>query len=192
MVMVIGFYTYENMSTTQYDMKIKASLTKFANDLETVYAGGKGGSMISALDFSPMGAGGDISHIEFTSGTAQFCLKEVATPDCYVISAVGTHVVGDNLMQEIRFAHVLKIPTSIAIWHSRQTKLGAFVCSTIHSADVDVDGHTYDSTQNIGDINQIFEEVASGFSDDTCFSWGARLYSLKIKKIRNDVLLIEG
>ncbi len=198
MVMTIGFFVQQNMCTAQYDQKMKATIAKFANDLETVYAGSPGTSIISSLDFTTIGCGGEVKAVKFIAGTEAICQKEVGLQNCYMLTATGMEVVNNEPKGTIRFAQVLKIPTDVSIIHyqkSLTTAATESICATQNLLEktafnppigMTVDYSKYSGTSVEGILN---DPQKAGFQD-TCFNWATFTYSLTITKLSKKEILI--
>lgn len=107
-VLIIGFYTYENTCRAQFEQKMRASLSKFASDLELVYQGAQGTSRLVEVDFLPIGCPGSISDIRLVAGTTNLCLAQLGIPDCLFIVVTTPD-------KEITFIQPINIPTDVTI-----------------------------------------------------------------------------
>ena len=107
-VLIIGFYTYENTCRAQFEQKMRASLSKFASDLELVYQGAQGTSRLVEVDFSPIGCPGSISDIRLVAGTPDLCLAQLGIQECLLIVVTTPD-------QEITFIQPVNIPTDVTI-----------------------------------------------------------------------------
>jgi len=182
MVLVIGTYTYSNMCINQYNQKIKASLTKFSNDMATVYGGSTGTQIISELDFTTMGCGkGEITGIHFMEGTDNYCLTNLGTPSCYTLVAVGKGIQSGVERAVVITTMPLRVPYEASIYH---TRAGEF-------DDVNTGAGSYLNIFVLTDVNA--NRFSTGWTADTAFSWGPYIYALKIKKDgSNEILLVDG
>jgi len=88
-VLIIAYYVYENVSSTQYLERVKASTSQFARVIENVAQGGPGTTQHISLDFS--GSSGDtrISQITIAKGPPDACLNALGTRDCYMIYVIA-------------------------------------------------------------------------------------------------------
>lgn len=107
-VLIIGFYTYENTCKAQFEQKMRASLSKFASDLELVYQGAQGTSRLVEVDFSPIGCSGSISGIKIVAGTDTTCLAQLGIEQCLFIVVTAPN-------NELPFIQSVNIPRDVTI-----------------------------------------------------------------------------
>lgn len=173
-VIIIGFYTYQNMCASQFEQKMKASLAKFANDLETLNMGYTGTVITSELDFLPIGCAGEVDSVRLFRGTSDMCMSHTNYDDCLVLVLVArTEGKGGTII----IAEPLNIRTSTTIVHER-VAIAPGDCIT--------------ATTAIGNIDTFFNSDLSGFSQDQCYMWSMSEYSLILKKTGPNQITIDG
>lgn len=114
-VMIIGFYTYQNLCSNQFEQVLKASFSKFSRDIELVYLGSTGTSQISQIDFSVPGAcGGNVQSIKLLAGIPSTCRAQTGKDDCLELIAVtqSTTTSAGLLVSE-----VIDVPTSVRVYN---------------------------------------------------------------------------
>jgi len=168
MVLIIAFYTYEQMKASHHEQKIKASIAMFANKLEEVYGGSPGTKKVISFDLLPPEGGTTVEFIRFAQGTPNYCSKFAGPDSCYVLITVINVVIENRLSKEITFAQALKIPTDVTIEHK---KLGLNMeCFSTNSDD--------------------FRDMMPVYGFQECFTWKPQIYTLAIEKVDKDTLRI--
>ena len=110
-VIILGFYTYQNLCASQYEQKLKSSLSTFARSLEQVYQGGVGTSKTAMVDFGEIGCSGNIKSIRLIEGLPSSCRKNLGKDDCLeLIVTTQTSSGTSTLMMEM-----LNIPPSVTV-----------------------------------------------------------------------------
>jgi len=161
-VIIIGFYTYQNLSGSVSEQKLKDSLSSFARSLELVYQGGQGTSKLVQVDFSSMGGSPTIESIRLTQGTQSVCMKNLGKEDCLQLIAVTKSQTGKSTPFLVE---MLNIPPTVTI---------SFVNAPVSCAEKELN------------------KIASDLWDDPTFAdcgWLAKSYSFTITK--NDANSIE-
>lgn len=110
-VVILGFYTYQNMCVSLYEQKLKESLSTFARNLELVYQGGEQNSKVVSVDFTESGCSIGIQSIRLFGGTFTACRK-IGKEDCLELVAVKKDSEGNTYPF---VTEVLNIPPDVAI-----------------------------------------------------------------------------
>ena len=177
-VLVIGFYTYQSMCASQFEQKMQASLTKFANDLESLNLGYVGTVIPSELDFTPIGCAGEVESVRLLQGTKDLCLQHTNYEDCFVLVLVAR---AEGKPQTIIIAEPLNIRSSVTtIVHEpagRDSSLDQ--CITIGGVPID-------------DITSLFGGTLSGFAQGGCYMWSMSSYTLILEKTQVNEITIKG
>jgi hypothetical protein len=87
-VIILGFYTYQNLSGSLYEQKLKDSLSIFARSLELVYQGGEGTSKIVKVDFGGTSSSIPIESIRLLQGIRSACQKNLGKDECLQLMAI--------------------------------------------------------------------------------------------------------
>ena len=87
-VIILGFYSYQNLCGSLYEQKLKSSLYTFGETLKSVYQGAEGASQSVGVDFGQMGCSLKISSIRLMKGNDKACMKAYGTYDCMQLVAV--------------------------------------------------------------------------------------------------------
>ncbi len=107
-VLIIGFYTYQNLCSNQFEQVLKASFSKFSRDMELVYLGSVGTSQVTQVDFSVPGAcGGNVKSVKLISGLSSTCRAQTGKDDCLQLIAVTSST---NQGAGILVSEVIDIP----------------------------------------------------------------------------------
>jgi len=113
-VVILGFYTYQNMCVSLYEQKLKESLSSFARNLELVYQGGEQNSKVVSVDFTESGCSIGIQSIRLYGGTFTACRK-IGKEDCLELVAIKKDANGDTYPF---VTEVLNIPPDARIFLS--------------------------------------------------------------------------
>lgn len=162
-VLIIGFYTYQNTCRAQFEQKMRASLSKFASDLELVYQGAQGTSRVIQVDFTPIGCPGSISGVRLVKGTSDRCLAQLGIPDCLFI-------VVTTPSKEITFIQPVNIPSDTNI---RYFDEGVEICFPNSLTDYTED------------------DIMAGTIPPACEEWGTQYYAFTVTKTSPGELTIE-
>jgi hypothetical protein len=174
-VIIVGFYTYQNMCGSQFEQKMKASLAKFANDLETLNMGYTGTIITSELDFLPIGCAGEVDSVRLFKGTSDMCMSHTNYEDCLILTLVAR---AEGQSGTIIIAEPLNIRSTTTILHEPFGRTDPDQCIT--------------TTNAIGDIQSFFEGQLSGFSQGECYMWSMSEYSLVLEKTASNQITISG
>jgi len=87
-VVILGFYTYQNLCTSMYTTKLTSSLKTFAGALEEVYHGPIDSPKSVPVDFSGSGCSVEIQSIKIIKGPSSACMKALAKSDCSELVAL--------------------------------------------------------------------------------------------------------
>ena len=110
-VVILGFYTYQNMCVSLYEQKLRESLSSFASKLELVYHGGEHSSDVAELDFTESGCSIGIQSIRLISGSFSSCRK-VGRESCLELMAFKKETNGGTYPF---VTEVLNIPPDVQI-----------------------------------------------------------------------------
>ena len=182
-VLIIGFFTFQNTCAAQYEQKVRASVTLFANTLESVYGGGADASLPAQLDFSDSSScHGSISDVRILRLNQDTCKKSVGlNSECYGVvvatTSFSTGATGNTLKERaISLVEPLAIPASVKLTYQRRG-----ICLVAE------DFSTGDYT--IEDVNRLLDVEAP---TSQCSGWALRLYNLRITHKGNEVAIEEG
>ena len=168
-VVIIGFYTYQNMCSSTYDQKLRSSLSSFARAIEGVYQGGISDTQQVRIDFGEIGCASKIESIRMMQGSIDTCQSQLAKDDCLQLLALrreGTRVAPVAV-------EVLSIPSSVTV----RLIGGPSGCP---AAD-----------QVTGDINLNDIDFNRWKDDDYArCGWIPQQYSFKIKKVSSSEIEI--
>lgn len=162
-VLIIGFYTYENTCKAQFEQKMRASLSKFASDLEIVYQGAQGTSRLVEVDFTPIGCSGSISGVRLVSGTEERCLSQLGIRQCLFIVVTTPN-------KEITFIQPVNIPSDVNI---RYFDGEDEICAP----------------DSLTDYTE--EDIIKGTIPLSCEKWMTQYYAFTVTKTRPGELTIE-
>jgi len=168
-VVIIGFYTYQNMCSSTYDQKLRSSLSSFARTIEGVYQGGIGATQQVRIDFGEIGCASKIESIRMMQGSIDTCQSQLAKDDCLQLLAIrreGTRVAPVAV-------EVLSIPSSVIV----RLIGGPSGCPAADPVTNDI---------NLNDID--FDK----WKDDAYAScgWIPQQYGFKIKKVSSSMIEI--
>lgn len=165
-VLIIGFYAYQNMCVSQYEQSMKASISKFARDLELVYLGSVGTVQIAHLDFSvPVACGANIESIRMLQGSKETCMMQTGREDCLTLVAVTS---GDQSTKGVLISEVLDIPSNVDVFNDLD--LGEGVCGR--------------------DMNEISGDYWNKPGYSECW-FKPRQYTIRIRKESQTVIRLE-
>ena len=176
-VLVIGFYTYQNMCASQFEQKMRASLAKFANDLETIHTGFPGTKIPSELDFLPTGCPGNVESVRLLKGTQGVCKARTGSDSCFMLTVIAKTESGT----EIRIMEPVKIPTDTAIKNEGDRFTDPNTNQIINCVNDDIE-----------DMGTVFTGALNPFLPQTCFSWSMNLYVLTLEKTDDGTIIIHG
>jgi hypothetical protein len=111
-VIILGFYTYENVSGSLYEQKLKDSLSTFARNLELVYQGGMGTTKVIHVDFSEIGSGGKLESVRLIQGLPSTCMSKLGKDDCLQLVAVAKDSTGRSSQL---WLEMLNIPSGVTV-----------------------------------------------------------------------------
>ncbi len=113
-VLIIGMSAYQNLCSSQYEQKLKASISKLAQDLELVYMGSTGSSIITNLDLNPpAGCGYNIRDVRILRGSVDVCKARLGRDSCLVIIATVQEK-GEITGQAV--SEVVNIPDDVNVY----------------------------------------------------------------------------
>lgn len=169
-VLIIGFYAYQNICVSQYEQSMKASISKFARDLELVYLGSVETVQITQVDFSiPMACGGNVESIKMLKGNPGTCRAQTGKDDCLALIVVTSEDPSTGT-KGILVSEVLDIPAGISIFNNLD--LGKGICGLDMNRDI----------------------TWSDWDKDThpeCW-FGPQQYTIKIKKESVNKIVLSG
>lgn len=174
-VVIIGFYTYQNMCSSTYDIKLKASLNFFASRINDAYQGGISTSLEAPVDFGEIGCASKIESIRMMQGSTDTCQSQVAKDDCLQLLALrreGTRVVPVAVA-------VLKVPSSVTV----RLIDGPPSCPVADQTTHDIEFNDIDYEDSQGNPTWIDSSYSS------C-GWTPRQYNFKIKKVSSSLIEI--
>jgi hypothetical protein len=160
-VIIIGLYTYQNMCTSMYEDKLKSSLSTFSGKLTTIYQGGVGTADTVPLDLSESGCSLKIESVRLLKGLEDSCRREYGRVDCMEMIVVTKDPSGSSILMK----QMIDIPYGVTIRFEN-------------------------APETCKDLNTIpFNSwIDPGYAD--C-GWGARAYSLWVKKDSSTLITIE-
>jgi hypothetical protein len=162
-VIVLGFYSYNNMCGSLYQQKMKDSFSSFASAMNSVYKGAISSSQVVPVDFSSAGCTQNIDSIRLLKGDPDMCLKNLGRRDCLQMVAV----MKDSTGHSSTFAlEMLSIPSTMTI------ELDNGQC------DTSLNGIDYDMWN-------------SASADLVKCTWAPRIYTIQITKTSSDKMTIK-
>ena len=83
-VIIIAYYTYNNVCASQYTEKVRSTVSDFARTLEAVYQGGVGTSQFATLDFAQSWeqCSASVEYVSLVKGSAESCKAYTGFEDC--------------------------------------------------------------------------------------------------------------
>jgi hypothetical protein len=87
-VVILGFYTYQNLCASMYNTKMLSSLKEFANAIEGAYHGSVDSPVVAHVDFSGSGCTVALQSIKLIQGPSSACMKALAKSDCSELVAL--------------------------------------------------------------------------------------------------------
>jgi hypothetical protein len=87
-VVILGFYTYQNLCTAMYTSKLTSSLKMFAGALEEAYHSTVESPVPVQVDFSGSGCSVQLQSIKIIKGPTSACMKALAKADCSELVAL--------------------------------------------------------------------------------------------------------
>ncbi len=153
-VVILGFYTYQNMCVSLYEQKLKESLSSFARNLELVYQGGEQNSKVINVDFTESGCSIGIQSIRLFGGEFTACRK-IGKDACLELVAIKKDA--DNNIYPF-VIEVLNIPPDVDI-----SLTSSSTCTNTDLQEGDIGG-----------------SVDTSYSS---YCWRATGYTFQIKKI---------
>jgi len=123
-VLIIGMNSYQNLCSTQYEQKLKASISNLANNLELIYKGSAGSSVKVTVDLTPPPACGyNVKDVRILKGSPEMCKQHLGRDSCLAIIATSQEkgqVVG------VAATELVNIPSDVAV----SLDLGGTICSS--------------------------------------------------------------
>ena len=110
-VIILGFYTYQNLCASQYEQKLKSSLSTFARSLEQVYQGGVGTSKTAMVDFGEIGCSSNIESIRLIEGLSSSCRRNLGKDECLELIVRTVSASGSSVLM----IEMLNIPPTVTI-----------------------------------------------------------------------------
>jgi len=107
-VVILGFYTYQNLCASMYDQKMKSSLYTFAVALEDAYHGSLDSPQPAHVDFSGSGCTVELQSIKLIKGPASACMKALGKSDCSELVALTKD-------QASLTTYMVDVPSSVSI-----------------------------------------------------------------------------
>lgn len=118
-VLIIGFYAYQNVCTSQYEQGMKAAVSTFARNLELVYLGSVGTAQITQVDFSvPSACSANVESIKMLKGSTATCNAQTGKPSCLAFIVVTAPT---QTSKGILISEVLDIPDSVGVYNNLGT-----------------------------------------------------------------------
>ena len=140
-VLIVGFYTYNNLCGQQYEQKVRSSLSNLARNLELVYQSSGSTSLNVRVDFSAVGScSGKVEKIVLTSGLEETCLRQTGSNDCLLLVA-ATRASSAGQLEPTLASEAVKISrdtlvsyeprqqTAVDCSTGQQDDLGSALCS---------------------------------------------------------------
>jgi hypothetical protein len=191
-VLIIGFVTYKNLCSSQFEQKLNSVVAKFARDIELVYKGASGTSWTTMLDFSLEGCpGATVESVRILKGDPDTCLSQTGKPECLVIAVV--YITSDqNPEKYAPLQEVIDVPADTSINYIRnQAALQEMGCGEdmINALQVMQNGQKYFSMNQYG-FDQLAEEDIEKYIAE-CTGWALRPYNLRISKTSFTAITIE-
>jgi hypothetical protein len=121
-VLIIGIYTYQNMCASQFEQKMRTSLSDFARNIELVYKGSIGTSLPVKVDFAPIGCmRGDVESIRLVQGDPDLCMSQLGEPECLVLAV---KIINKQLSDESLVVETVNVPAGTVVRYvNRNCKL---------------------------------------------------------------------
>lgn len=162
-VLIIGFYSYRQVCSTQYDEKVKAGLNSLARTIEQVYQGGVGTSPPAiTIDTSvPSGCDVNFESVRIVEGSKDACQSKTGKEECLVAVATAISEEGDRYITSRAY---IDIPSSMKVSMKGLS--------------------SYCGNKNIEGIYQ------EGNLDNYC-GWETGIFSLKITKVQKNEIEIK-
>ncbi len=117
-VLVIAMLAYSNLSSSQYEQKLKASISKLARTLESVYMGSVGSSLIVDVDFSPPSqVTSKVKDIRILQGSPDFCNARFGRQDCLVVIATveeGGKITGQAVVEAVNIPRDVTVRNQVS------------------------------------------------------------------------------
>jgi hypothetical protein len=118
-VLIIGFYTYQSLCSSQFEQVLKASFSKLSRGIELVYLGSVGTSQISQVDFSVPGAcGGNVQSIRLLAGHPSTCQAQTGKNNCLQLIAVTQ---ATTTQAGILVSEVIDVPETVTVINNLDT-----------------------------------------------------------------------
>ena len=164
-VLVVAMLAYSNLSSSQYEQKLKASVSKLARTIESVYMGSVGSSLVTDVDFSaPSQSTSKVKDIRILRGSSDLCYARFGRSDCLVIIATVEdkgRVTGQLVVEPVN------VPGSVRVFNELQ------------GASCDLSSINYDQWSSSG--------------EDYFDCWlKKRYYSLRVTKETNEKIVISS
>ena len=116
-VLIIGFFTYQNMCSSQFEQKMRASVSTFARQIEQVYRSGIGTAQPVELDFTPIGCPqSEVESVRLISGLDSeyepICISYTGDKSCLILVV---KIKDKTIGEEIFIMDPLKVPAETKV-----------------------------------------------------------------------------
>jgi hypothetical protein len=173
-VMILGFYVYNKTCSSQYEQKIDSSMSKLARDIETVYMGAKGTSIVSDIDLSSTGCSSGVRSFRIIKGTDDICNARIGKSSCMVIAVESNDYT-------VPLTEVINVPNDVSIIYNSTNK---GECE-LNEIDWDTYLDYLEGMRNDGSSTEL-----SGDCEESV--WYAVHYYMRIEKTSSDVITLSG
>lgn len=174
-VMIVGYLTYQHLSSTQFEQKMHSVLSKFARDIELVYRGAVGTSWITRVDFTPIGRTTlQLDSVTILQPSTRACQNALGRNDCLALSLIYVEETTNEKIPGL--VEVLDIPADVVIKFQKPNPQNPNQLE----CDVELSEQSYSAGRIEGIKN-----------NKECYRWTLTMHAFRITKEDPNEIVIE-